>query len=79
MGIGVSVLLIAVGAVLDFAINVQNTNGVNINTIGVILMIVGAIGLVLSLVFWNSWGGFGRRTYVEEGPVTYRRRRDEIL
>ena len=63
MGIGTSIFLIAVGAILDFAVKV-NTNGFNINTIGLILMIVGAIGLVLSLIFWGSWGGFGgyRRT-----------------
>jgi len=58
MGIGTSIFLIAVGAILDFAVNV-NTNGFNINTIGLILMIVGAIGLLLSLIFWGSWGGFG--------------------
>jgi hypothetical protein len=39
--------------------------------VGVILMIVGGIGIIASLVFWNSWGGFaGRRrhTIVEEDP-----------
>jgi len=56
MGIGVSLFLIAVGAVLDFAVNVQ-TSGFNLNTIGVILMIVGGVGLLMSLLFWSSWGG----------------------
>lgn len=70
MGIGASLILIAVGAVLDFAVTVHTT-GFNINTIGLILMIVGAVGLLLSLIFWSSWGGFGgprrydSRTYVE--------------
>jgi putative Mn2+ efflux pump MntP len=59
MGIGTSILLIAVGAILDFAVKVNNTH-FNINTIGLILMIVGAVGLIISLFFWNSWGGFGR-------------------
>jgi hypothetical protein len=58
MGLGTSIFLIAVGAILDFAVNVHTT-GFNLNTIGVILMIVGAIGVVLSLIFWSSWGGFG--------------------
>ena len=58
MGMGTSIFLIAVGAILDFAVKVQ-TNGFNLNTIGLILMIVGALGLVLSLIFWSSWGGFG--------------------
>ncbi|HEV8065942.1 MAG TPA: hypothetical protein VGP46_13955 [Acidimicrobiales bacterium] len=64
MGIGASLFLIAIGAILDFAVKVQTT-GFNINTVGLILLIVGIIGLVLSFVFWSSWGGFGgasRRT-----------------
>ncbi len=72
MGIGVSLILIAVGAILTWAVH-TTLSGVSIQTIGVILMIVGAIGLILSLMFWSSWGGVGgarRRTttYVEDGP-----------
>ncbi len=63
MGLGTSLFLIAVGAILDFAVSV-NTQGFNIHTIGVILMIVGAIGVVLSLIFWSSWGGFNSRDTV---------------
>lgn len=58
MGVGTSLVLIAIGAILDFAIKVNNSN-FNVNTIGVILMIVGGVGLIISLFFWNSWGGFG--------------------
>lgn len=60
MGIGVSIFLIAIGAILSFGITVdQDASGVfNVDTIGVILMIVGAVGLLLSLLFWQSWGGF---------------------
>jgi len=58
MGIGVSILLIAVGAVLRFAVSVT-TKGFDLHTTGVILMIVGAVGIVISLLFWSSWGGFG--------------------
>ena len=58
MGIGVSTFLIAVGAILAFAVNVTIT-GIDLDTVGVILMIVGVLGLLLSLVFWSSWGGFG--------------------
>ena len=65
MGIGVSMLLIAVGAVLAFAVHVS-TSGFNLHTIGWILMIVGAIGVLLSLIFWSSWGGVG-------GPAGRRR------
>jgi len=76
MGMGTSIFLIAVGAILAFAVTVE-AEGVNLNTIGLILLIVGAIGVVLSMIFWSSWGGFGggrvvegrssgRRTVVEE-------------
>ena len=69
MGIGVSIILIAVGAVLAFAVH-TSASGFNIHTIGWILLAVGALGILLSLVFWSSWGGWGgerrRTTVVEE-------------
>lgn len=58
MGIGVSLLLIAIGAILTWAVT-ADVSGVDINTVGVILMVVGAAGGLISLVFWSSWGGFG--------------------
>jgi heme/copper-type cytochrome/quinol oxidase subunit 2 len=54
MGIGVSVFLIAVGAVLTFALE-ASAEGINLNTVGVILMVVGIIGLVLSMMVFGSW------------------------
>jgi hypothetical protein len=71
MGLGVSLFLIAAGAILTWAVN-ATVSGLDINTIGVILMVVGIVGLVLSLIFWSSWGGpgYGRRraTVVEDAP-----------
>jgi hypothetical protein len=64
MGISVSILLIAVGAILTWGVTAE-AEGLDVNAIGVILMIVGVLGLVLSLLFWSSWGGFRRRTYVD--------------
>ena len=58
MGLGVGILLIAVGAVLAFAVHVTG-HGFNLHTIGIILLVVGAIGALLSVIFWSSWGGFG--------------------
>ena len=74
MGIGVSLILIAVGAVLAFAVHVTTT-GFNVNTVGYILLVVGIVGGLISLVFWSSWGGVGgrRRTVVDEAPVAGRR------
>ncbi len=63
MGIGVSVFLIAAGAVMAFAIEVENSNGFDLNTVGVILMIAGAIGLVFTALIW---GPRTRRTEVRE-------------
>jgi Domain of unknown function (DUF6458) len=58
MGIGVSLLLIAAGAILVWAVDVT-VSGVELVTIGWILLAVGAIGVLFSLIFWSSWGGFG--------------------
>lgn len=70
MGIGVSVFLLAVGAILTWAVHVASPSGIDLNTVGVILMICGAIGLLLSLAFWSTWGGFGgRRTVVRDREI----------
>jgi Domain of unknown function (DUF6458) len=73
MGVGVSILLIAAGAILTWAVT-ATVSGVSIQTVGVILLVVGIVGLVLSMIFWSSWGGVGggrRRTIVDEGPPGY--------
>jgi hypothetical protein len=71
MGIGVSIFLIAVGAILTFATNFE-LSGLDVDVIGVILMIAGALGLIWTLLIW----GPRRRqaSVVEEQPVTTRRR-----
>ena len=76
MGVATSIVIFAIGAILDFATNVHSSS-FNIQTIGVILMIVGAVGFVVSLFFWGSWGGFGgggggyrRRTVVQDPGYT---------
>ena len=73
MGLGVGIFLAAVGAVLAFAVN-ATVSGVNIHAIGWILLIVGIIGVVLSMIFWSSWAGPGyfsrrRTTVVDDGPA----------
>jgi sulfite exporter TauE/SafE len=69
MGIGTSILLIAIGAILRFAVSVH-TSGFSIHTIGVILMVVGVIGLLISLLYMSIWADRTR------GPATVRRRTD---
>jgi hypothetical protein len=68
MGVTASLILIAAGAILTWAVT-ADVSGVDINTVGVILLIVGIVGVLLSLVFWSSWGGFGgyhRETVVRD-------------
>lgn len=65
-GIGISLFLLALGAILAFAVS-ATTQGVDLDAIGVILIVVGAIGLLASLLFWAPWAPYGRgRTVVRE-------------
>jgi predicted membrane channel-forming protein YqfA (hemolysin III family) len=76
MSIGASIFLLVIGAILTFAVNVT-TEGFNINTVGIILMVAGVVGLLLSLLFWSSFSPYRRRTttaaYPEERVVEERR------
>jgi hypothetical protein len=72
MGIGVSLLLVAAGAILVWGVN-GNIASVNEDAIGWILMIVGLAGLVISMIFWSSRAGPGywsrrRGVYADEPP-----------
>jgi hypothetical protein len=69
MGIGISIVMIAVGAVMTFALDVQNRSGVNLDTIGVILMVVGGLGLLASLTIFGSMGGRRNDVVVEDRRV----------
>jgi hypothetical protein len=74
MALGVSLVLIAVGAIMAWAVHVTAT-GFNIHTIGYILLVVGIIGGIASMIFWSSWAGPGywggrrRTTYVDDGAA----------
>jgi hypothetical protein len=67
MGIGVSVFLLAIGAILTFAVE-ASVSGLDINVVGIILMIAGAIGLLLTMLV------FGRRDTVGSDTVVTRER-----
>jgi hypothetical protein len=85
MGIGASIFLIALGAILAFAVDIS-TSGIDLNTIGVILMVVGVVGLGVTLAVLNggAWYG-GRRTrvvddaYVDEPAPAARPRVDAYV
>jgi hypothetical protein len=72
---GIGLILIAVGAILTWGVT-DTSDAINLDAVGVILMIVGAIGFIFSMLFWSSfWGpGYFRRSYVAEGPPVERRR-----
>jgi hypothetical protein len=54
-------ILAAAGAILIWAVS-ASTSGVNLHVVGVILLVVGIVGVLLSLIFWSSWGGFNARS-----------------
>ena len=72
MGAAFSLIVVAAGAIMRFAVSVTST-GFNLHMIGVILMIVGGVGFLTSLAFWSSWGGFrssaSRRRTTVSGPT----------
>ncbi len=68
MGIGASIFLLAVGAILTFAVE-WTVQGIDLEAVGIILMIAGVVGLLLSLLFWRDaapWAGRGRTVVREE-------------
>ena len=74
MGIGVSIFLIAVGAILTFAVH-ATVSGVSIQTVGVILMIAGALGLIVTLMIFGprrrAGGGVVEERVYDDRPATY--------
>jgi hypothetical protein len=73
MGIGTSLFLIAVGAILKWAVT-TSVSGISLATVGTILLVVGVIGLVISLLFLSAWsrrrdGAVVRDRYVERDPI----------
>jgi len=71
MPLGTSLVLIAVGAILRYAVT-ESVSGISLTAVGLILMIVGIAGLVLSLLWMFSWGPrrgpLGRERIVERDP-----------
>ena len=68
MRIGVSIFLIAVGAILRFALE-TSVDGIDLAMTGVILMVVGGVGLLVSLIFWSSLSPSRRRANVASSEV----------
>ena len=71
MGIGVGLFLVALGAILTFAVEID-ASGLDLDVVGVILMVIGGIGLILSALFWSNFSPYrrgGERTVVRDREV----------
>ena len=71
MGIGVSIFLIALGAILTFATDVS-VSGLDLDVVGVVLMLAGALGLVMTLVIWGPRRRVARVERVDRGVAPRR-------
>lgn len=69
MGIGASIFLLAIGAILAFAVRVQDVAGIDLNIIGFILMACGLLGLILTLVIWSPRNRATRGGVLEERVI----------
>jgi sterol desaturase/sphingolipid hydroxylase (fatty acid hydroxylase superfamily) len=86
MGLFVSLIIVAVGAILAWAVHPATSGSVDVNTVGYILLIVGIVGLILDLLLWEAWGPrlmHSRRAVVADGagyrePVAPARRRTVV-
>lgn len=70
MGIPVSLIMIATGAILTWGVT-DEPSGLNLDAIGVVLMVVGLVGFILTLMMWRSWWGPGywsQTAYAEGAP-----------
>lgn len=79
MGIGFSLFLFVVGAILTFAVDVNSSSGFSIDTVGIILMVGGLLGLLVSVLFWSSFSPWSRRRTVAGDAVLEERRIERDL
>jgi sterol desaturase/sphingolipid hydroxylase (fatty acid hydroxylase superfamily) len=81
MGLFVSLILMAVGAILAWAVHPASSGAVDVNTVGYILLAIGILGLILDLLLWESWGPrliHSRHTVVADGAAPVGRRRTVV-
>jgi hypothetical protein len=78
VGIGFSIFLFVIGAILTFAVDVD-ASGFNLNTVGIILMVGGLLGLFASVLVWGSFSPWGRRRTVARDAVVEERRIERDL
>ena len=75
MSIAVSLILVATGAILTWGVNAE-PEGLDLDVVGVVLMVIGLVGFLLTMLLWSEWGpGYARRRRYVEDDVPVRRRR----
>jgi hypothetical protein len=79
MGLGISLIVIAAGAILAWAVHPTHPGSVDVNTVGVILLVVGIVGFVLDLLLWSEWGPSSARRDVVVRHWPYARRRRTVV
>jgi Zn-dependent protease with chaperone function len=78
VGIGFGIFLFVIGAILTFAVDV-NSFGFDLDTVGIILMVGGLLGLFTSVLFWSSFSPWSRRRTVAGDAVVEERRVERDL
>jgi Domain of unknown function (DUF6458) len=78
VGIGFSIFLFVIGAILTFAVEVE-ASGFNLTTVGIILMVGGLLGLVASVLFWSSFSPWSRRRTLAGGDTVVEERRASAI
>jgi hypothetical protein len=69
MRIGAALVMLAVGAILRFAIATTATHGINLHVVGDILIAVGVVGLIIWLIVWAPWARSRRSSYPPPPPL----------
>ena len=78
MSIGVGIFLMVLGAILAFAVE-ATTPGINLNTLGIILLLTGLIAVLYSLLFWSNLSPWGRRRTVARRRTVVEERPDRVV
>jgi len=74
MTIGVGIFLMVLGAILAFAVQ-TDVPGINVNSLGIILLLIGLVAVLYSLVFWSNLTPWGRRRNHRPPPPRVERER----
>jgi membrane protein implicated in regulation of membrane protease activity len=78
MSIGVGIFLMVLGAILAFAVETE-VPGINVNSLGVIVLLIGLVAVLYSLLFWSNATPWGRRRLTERRRIVGGKRTVEVI